>query len=223
MTRCIREAAASRISALRRIHAPTAVGHRHTDLTGQHNQAYASAGLPYTGEHFSGDRGAGPAGTVMANETVDWREWMRGLGRQVRRVREFLGLSQDQVARLAGVSQGAVSRLEAGRGLATPMVVVLKVHWVLTRALRAFDPAIPDEEVRATLGLESLIAPPTDRGSREPPPITRDADLEMLVQLYRTLPERQRRTLVAVARATASSLGDVAPSAAEMKVSHAGS
>jgi len=51
--------------------------------------------------------------------------WAR---RQLRRVREFLGLSQDQVARLAGVSQGAVSRLEAGRGLATPMVVVLKVH-----------------------------------------------------------------------------------------------
>jgi len=48
------------------------------------------------------------------NEAVDWREWMRGLGRQLRRVREFLGLSQDQVARLAGVSQGAVSRLEAG-------------------------------------------------------------------------------------------------------------
>src|SRR5213593_3817122 len=137
-------------------------------------------------------RGAVPSGDVVMNEAVDWREWMRGLGRQLRRVREFLGLSQDQVARLAGVSQGAVSRLEAGRGLATPMVVVLKVHRVLTRALRAFDPAIPDEEVRATLGLERLIAPPTDSGSREPLPITRDADLEMLVQLYRTLSERRR-------------------------------
>src|SRR5437867_3993653 len=157
----------------------------------------------------------------MMNEPVDWREWMRSLGRQLRRVREFLGLSQDQVARLAGVSQGAVSRLEVGRGLATPMVVVLKVHRVLTRALRAFDPAIPDEEVRATLGLEHLIAPPTDKGSREPLPITRDADLEMLVQLYRTLPERQRRTLVAVVRATASSLGEATPAPAE--ISHTGS
>ena len=157
----------------------------------------------------------------MMNEAVDWREWMRGLGRQLRRVREFLGLSQDQVARLAGVSQGAVSRLEAGRGLATPMVVVLKVHRVLTRALHAFDPAIPDDEVRATLGLESLIAPPIAGGSDEPLPITRDADLEMLVQLYRTLPERQRRTLVAVVRATASSLGEAAPPPAE--ISHTGS
>jgi len=157
------------------------------------------------------------------NETADWREWMRGLGRQLRRVREFLGLSQDQVARLAGVSQGAVSRLEAGRGLATPLIVVLKVHLVLTRALRAFDPALPEEEVRATLGLESLIAPPNGVDNHEPMPVTRDADLEMLVQLYRTLPERQRRTLVAVVRATAGSLGDVTPAAAEIKVSHTGS
>jgi transcriptional regulator with XRE-family HTH domain len=157
----------------------------------------------------------------MNKETVDWREWMRGLGRQLRRVREFLGLSQDQVARLAGVSQGAVSRLEAGRGLATPMVVVLKVHGVLTRALRAFEPPIADDEVRATLALESLIAPPTGGGSREPLPITRDADLEMLVQLYRSLPERERRTLIAVVRATAGSLGAVTQARAEM--SHAGS
>src|SRR5438876_9317556 len=112
---------------------------------------------------------ASRAGNVTMNETVDWREAMRGLGRQLRRVREFLGLSQDQVARLAGVSQGAVSRLEAGRGLATPMMVVLKVHRVLPRPPRGVDPAIPDEEVRATLGLERLIAPPTDSGSRAPP------------------------------------------------------
>ena len=154
---------------------------------------------------------------------IDWREWMRANGQQVRRLREFLGLSQEQLAQLAGVSQGAVSRLEAGRGLATPLVVVLKVHVVLTRALRALDPEIPEDQVRTTLGLESLIGPPTGVGAYEPLPITRDQDLEMLVQLYRSLPERQRRTLVAVVRATASSLEDVAPSAAEMKVSHTGS
>ncbi len=157
------------------------------------------------------------------NEAADWREWMRGLGRQLRRVREFLGLSQDQVARLAGVSQGAVSRLEAGRGLATPLVVVLKVHVVLTRALRALDPGIPEDQVRTTLGLESLIGLPTGAGAYVPLPITRDQDLETLVQLYRSLPERQRRTLVAVVRATASSLGDVTTANPELKVSHTGS
>src|SRR5436309_13395692 len=136
-----------------------------------------------TTSHASG--GAVSSGDVVMNEAVDWREWRRGLGRQLRRVREFLGLSQDQVARLAGVSQGAVSRLEAGRGLATPMVVVLKVHRVLTRALHAFDPAIPDDEVRATLGLESLFTPPTPGGSDGPLPITRAAELEILVRLVR--------------------------------------
>src|SRR5437763_17021403 len=100
---------------------------------------------------------ASRAGNVTMNETVDWREGMRDLGRQLRRVREFLGLSQDQVARLAGVSQGAVSRLEAGRGLATPMMVVLKDHRELTRALRAFYAGIPARDGRPTLCVESVI------------------------------------------------------------------
>lgn len=29
----------------------------------------------------------------------DWSAWMRDLGRQVRRVRDFVGLSQEQIAR----------------------------------------------------------------------------------------------------------------------------
>jgi hypothetical protein len=40
-------------------------------------------------------------------EQLDWSGWIKGLGKQARRVREFLGLSQEQVARVAGVSQGA--------------------------------------------------------------------------------------------------------------------
>ena len=41
-----------------------------------------------------------------------WVEWMRALGRRARHVREFLGLTQDELGRMAGVSQGAISRLE---------------------------------------------------------------------------------------------------------------
>ena len=135
----------------------------------------------------------------------DWPTRMRELGRQFRRVREFLGLSQDQVARLAGVSQGAVSRLEAGRGLATPMLIVLKVHLVLARALGQLDPAVLDDQMRESLGLGGLMSSSfVDR--QEPLHITKDPELEEIVQLYRSLPERQRRTLVAVVRATAGSL-----------------
>ena len=37
---------------------------------------------------------------------LDWASWIKSLGRQARRVREFLGLSQEQVARVAGSARG---------------------------------------------------------------------------------------------------------------------
>ncbi|TMB05432.1 MAG: helix-turn-helix domain-containing protein [Deltaproteobacteria bacterium] len=80
--------------------------------------------------------------TQRAGPSIDWAKWMRELGARIRRVREFVGLSQEQLARLAGVSQGAVSRLEAGRGLATPLLVLMKINVPLLRALRGLDPSI---------------------------------------------------------------------------------
>ena len=152
----------------------------------------------------------------MAAQRPDWSEWMRDLGRRLRRVREFLGLSQDQVARLADVSQGAVSRLEAGRGLATPMLIVLRVHMVLVRALGHLDPAVLDEELGQRLGLGGLVTPPPNDG-RSPLQITKDPQLEEIVQLYRGLSDRQRRTLVAVVRATATSLANAANDGEELE------
>ena len=84
-------------------------------------------------------------------DPMDWSRWMRALGRQGRRAREFLGLSQEQLAAVAGVSQGAVSRLEAGRGLATPMLVVLKINLALTHALRRVDPTLLNDELKRVL------------------------------------------------------------------------
>src|SRR5512143_1415297 len=89
----------------------------------------------------------------------DWREWMRGLGRQARRIREFLGLSQEQIARQAGVSQGAISRLEGGRGLATPLLVVVKLNVAMRRALAAYDPELLSPEARALLDRDDLQVP----------------------------------------------------------------
>src|SRR2546422_10518988 len=124
-------------------------------------------------------------------ETGDWPTRLRDLGRQFRRVREFLGLSQDQVARLACVSQGAVSRLEAGRGLATPMLIVLKVHLVLARALGQLDPAVLDDQMRESLGLGGLLSSTPTHGEGELP-IPKDPELADLVQLYRAAPARPR-------------------------------
>ena len=74
-----------------------------------------------------------------------WSAWMAALGGRVRRVREFAGLSQEQLARAAGLSQGAISRLELAKGLGTPLLVVVKVQAALAAGLRALGSAIPTE------------------------------------------------------------------------------
>jgi transcriptional regulator with XRE-family HTH domain len=147
----------------------------------------------------------------MVAETQDpnaqWKEWMRAFGRQERRIREFLGLSQEQIARLAGVSQGAVSRLEAGRGLATPLVVVLKINLAVSRALGQLDPALLNEELRRAMNFQQSISPPLGDAGKAVP-VTSDPNIETLVRLYRGLPERQRQTFVSVMQATATALAN---------------
>jgi transcriptional regulator with XRE-family HTH domain len=137
---------------------------------------------------------------------IDWREWMRAFGRQERRVREFLGMSQEQLARLAGVSQGAVSRLEAGRGLATPMLVVLKINLALRAALRDVDAALLSDDLRRVLEIEERISPRVGDVGIGAAPVTKDPALEDVVRLYRGVPERQRDTFLSVVRAAAEAL-----------------
>src|SRR5215510_2797711 len=89
-----------------------------------------------------------------------WAQWMRDVGAQVRRTRDFLGLSQEEVARLAGVSQGAVSRLETAHGLATPLLVVLKVQQAVAHHLRKLDPELLNAELRRNLELVEQLGVP---------------------------------------------------------------
>jgi transcriptional regulator with XRE-family HTH domain len=135
---------------------------------------------------------------------LDWSGWIKGLGKQARRVREFLGLSQEQVARVAGVSQGAVSRFEGGRGLATPLLVVMKVNGALRKAVSSMDTDMLSDDARNLLLLNERMPGWNDSA---PPAITKDPELEELVRLYRDLPERQRQRLLTVVRATAAALG----------------
>ena len=161
--------------------------------------------------------GGGPAGTARWTQkpgpSIDWPNWMRELGTRIRRVREFVGLSQEQLARLAGVSQGAVSRLEAGRGLATPLLVLLKIHVPLLRVVRGLDPSILNDELRRMLDETRNVSPPVGDMGYEMLPLTRDPALEDLIRRYHELPERQRRTFLSVMSATASSLAGVLPPA----------
>ena len=102
-------------------------------------------------------------------------------------------------------------RVRRGTAVATWLFISL--------ALGACGSRQPYSQLRAALvdagGADRAVSPAN--GPHEQLPITRDADLEVLVQLYRSLPERQRRTLVAVVRATAGSLASAAGT--ELKVS----
>jgi len=142
----------------------------------------------------------------LSVKDLDWRGWWGALGKQSREIREFVGFSQEQVARLAGVSQGAVSRLEAGRGLGTPMIVIVKVGMVLRRALARLDPSVLNDNLRRFLLLEERLSPPVGGTGFVATPISGDTELDDLVRLYRTVPERHRETFLSVVRAIARSL-----------------
>lgn len=134
-----------------------------------------------------------------------WRNWMRQYGRHMRRVREFLALSQDELAQRAGVSQGAVSRFEGGRGIHTPFLVILRLNMALARALKSVDPSTLHDEVRLFLKHMEFLSLPTTPGGPPAPAgvdlpdikLTADPSVEQLIRQYRALPEAQRRAVMA--------------------------
>ena len=140
----------------------------------------------------------------------EWRRWMATLGQDFRRVRQFLGLSQDELAKHAGVSQGAVSRLESGRGIHTPFFVLVQINVVLASALKQLDEESLTDEIRGFLAFMTYLAPPRFRGdvpeSAPPLRVSRDAALERLIRCYNAFTERQRAMFVAVLDAMASAL-----------------
>jgi transcriptional regulator with XRE-family HTH domain len=146
---------------------------------------------------------AGLPGTVEGEgraSASDWRRWMKDLGRRQRGLREFLGLSQERLAGLAGVSQGAVSRLETGKGLATPLVVVLKVNAVLASELAKLDPALVGAELRAAVQLQAMLTPSGGTLGFKDVPVAAEPELDELVRLYRETPVRHRSHVLSILR-----------------------
>ena len=142
-----------------------------------------------------------------ASQGVDWREWWKAFGNQHREIREFVGFSQERLAKLAGVSQGAVSRLEAGKGLGTPMLVILKIGIVIQRALRTMDTSMLRPELRQFLELEQRLSPPVAGTGFEAVPVTDQPELEEIVKLFRRVPERNRDAFLDIVRAVGTALG----------------
>jgi transcriptional regulator with XRE-family HTH domain len=125
---------------------------------------------------------------------VNWRRWMQALGEQQRRIREFLGLSQEELARLAGVSQGSISRMESGAGVATPMLVVLKVSLVLARGLQSAR-ALLNEGLKRGIDLLTMLHPAPAPSEQL---LQSDPGLEELLRLYQDVPEAQRASFLGV-------------------------
>lgn len=147
-----------------------------------------------------------PRENPPAQRDLEWREWMRELGRRQRRLREFIGLSQEQLARLAGVSQGAVSRLETARGVATPLLIVLKTNAVLAREIRRLDPSLLSSELREAVDRQAALNPIGGEAGAGDLPLAEDPQLEEIVRLYRKTPARHRPGLLSVLRTMVAGL-----------------
>jgi hypothetical protein len=124
--------------------------------------------------------------------------------RRQRQLREFAGSQTSW--RSSPVSQGVVSRLEIARGLATPLLVVLKINAALARELRRLDPTILSPGLREAVDRQTaLVSTGGILGSAELP-LAEDRDLEELVRLYRSAPARHRPGLLSVLRAMVAAL-----------------
>ena len=162
--------------------------------------------MPQRRERSSSGRGA------TGKQT--WRQWITEFGAHVRRVREFLGLSQEQVARAAGVSQGAVSRFEGGRGLSTPFVGIMKINLALAHALKELEPGMLTDEVKRFLKHLEILHLPNDQGVPVNPVgpnfrkivLSPNPELVQVIELYYDLPESKRHAFIAVMSATISAL-----------------
>jgi transcriptional regulator with XRE-family HTH domain len=145
---------------------------------------------------------AAPCAGHCADDAT-WRPWMIELGQQIRRLRRLVGLSQQDLADLARVSQGAVSRLETARGLATPLLIVVKINLALAAELRKFDAIVSETDCR-TRGVEDLLRGPG--GTPGPDPVHPDPIFAAFVRLFRETDEHHREGLLAIMRAASVAL-----------------
>ena len=99
-----------------------------------------------------------------------------------------------------------MSRLEAGKGLGTPLLVIVKIGLVMQQGLRTVDPSMLKEELRHFLELENRLSPPVNGIGVELLPVAQEPALQDIIRLYRAIPDRNRDTFLAVVRAAAQSL-----------------
>ena len=131
------------------------------------------------------------------------REWMGQVGFRLRHLRGALGLSQEQIARSAGVSQGAISRLERGLGVATPFMAVLRVVDAMASRLRGMDPALLSEPSNRWLKWQRELATMRGVSIDIPNQVFRDGELEHVVRTFSSLVQNERAVVTAVLKGLA--------------------
>jgi transcriptional regulator with XRE-family HTH domain len=149
------------------------------------------------------------ARVVSGQETAAWRSWLKSVGALAREMRELLGLSQDQLAKLAHVSQGAVSRFEKGNALSTPWVVAVKLRVALAARLRQLDPELLTADARRFLSETALYGLPDDPAL--PPHFANIAllpapELTQVLLAYNQLPQECRAAFMSVMSAVVEAL-----------------
>jgi transcriptional regulator with XRE-family HTH domain len=146
-----------------------------------------------------------------AADEIGWEEWMRGMGRYTRRLRELAGLSQEELARRARVSQGAVSRLESGRAVQTPLIVVMKINTAMRQALAALPRETWTEETVNIMNDVAARRIPMRGTAFDEVPVTPDPLLTRMVKTFWSVPARHRAQLIAVLESMCVMLRDAGP------------
>lgn len=138
-------------------------------------------------------------------DVEEWEAWLSAFGSAVRRVRLFLGLTQFQLATLAGVSQGSISRVERLAAAATPLLTVVRVQAALRAALAGVDPALLSPELRRFIeeqpDASSVTRPAMARGA-----VVQDPVLDTVMQIVRRIPVAQRPAFLQIVEAAAAAL-----------------
>jgi transcriptional regulator with XRE-family HTH domain len=129
----------------------------------------------------------------------EWQQIVHTIGTSVRELRLLLGWSQQYLADQSVVSQGAISRMEAGRCGAVPFSSVVSVFRTLAAgATAAYVPVSP-----AAAHLFDFAQEITGAFALTEP----DSDLVVIVHALQLVPYQRRPAFVQIIREIAAMLG----------------
>lgn len=142
-----------------------------------------------------------------------WRDWMRTFGAHLELLRRFFGLTQEELAAEANVTEGTVRRLEEGLLLELSFVDVIRINRTLAHRLRSVDPALLAPEVQGFLQHLDYLALPDEQGPPAPGGVTiqrfqmfADPTVVELLELFLPLPRERRPILIEMLRTVAREL-----------------